>query len=93
MPYYLKIFQYSLNVSDKVCNYVVKPLIKSVTTEGELIIMIIIAIYSLFIDVLTQKVVSFYRDRASAIIQQQSRKEKIHDKNKESNEAFDVKLI
>jgi len=49
MPHYLKLFHYSLNVSDKICNYVVKPLIKCVTTEGALTtttitIIIIIAI-------------------------------------------------
>jgi hypothetical protein len=45
-------FQYSLNISNKIYNYVLKPLIKSLTTEGELII--IVTIQYLFIYVLTE---------------------------------------
>jgi hypothetical protein len=42
IPNYLKMFQYSLNISNKICNYVVKPSINSLTTEGELIIIVTI---------------------------------------------------
>jgi hypothetical protein len=42
IPNYLKMFQYSLNIGNKICNYVVKPLINSLTTEGELIIIVTI---------------------------------------------------
>jgi hypothetical protein len=52
MPHYIKMFQYSLNISKKNYNYVVKPSIKSLTTEGELII--IVTIQYLFIYLLTE---------------------------------------
>jgi hypothetical protein len=98
MPHYIKRFQYLLNISKKNYNYVVKPSIKSLTTEGELII--IVKIQYLFIYVLTElRSVVLQRQNicsnstATTTTNNKSRREKSHDKSKECNEELGFNSI